>query len=66
MILHVRHVRAAGLCIRGLRAWCRTTGVDMRQLCRDGVPVADHPHLASDPLVQRVLAAASAEEQRDA
>ena len=66
MILHSHHVRAAGLCIWGLRAWCRATGVNMRQLCRDGVPLEDHPHLANDPLVQRVLAAATAEEQRDA
>lgn len=66
MILHVRHVRAAGLCIRGLRAWCRLTGVDMRKLCREGVPLADHPHLANDPLVQRVLTAAATEVKPDA
>ncbi len=58
MILHVRHVRAAGLCVRGLRSWCNANGVDMRRLCSDGVPLEERPELADDPLVQRAVRAA--------
>jgi hypothetical protein len=65
LILHVRHVRAAGMCARGLRAWCRSTGVDMRRLCDAGIPVREHPELVDDPFVQRAIEAAS-QEARDA
>lgn len=61
MILHVRHVRAARLCVRGLRAWCRANDVDMRRLCGDGVPLEERPDLADDPLVQRAVRAAEEE-----
>lgn len=66
MILNVEHVRNAGLCVWGLRAWCRANGVDMRRLCRDGIPLTEHPELHDDPLVQRVTAVAVERGQADA
>jgi hypothetical protein len=62
MKLHIRHVRAVPLCATGARAWCQRMGVDLRQLCGDGVDLDDHPHLRDDPFVQRVLAMAEQEQ----
>jgi hypothetical protein len=61
VIIRPQHVLSAGLCVWGLRAWCRANGVDLRQMCRDGVALDAHPALVSDPLVQRVVAAAEQE-----
>lgn len=61
MILNVQHIRSAGLCVWGLRAWCRANAVDMRRLCKEGIALDDYPALHDDPLVQRVVAQAQAE-----
>lgn len=61
MILHVRHVRAAGLCVWGLRAWCRANRVDLRRMCTEGVPLEERPELVDDPFVQRAVLAAEEE-----
>ena len=62
MIIRVCHVRAAGMCGPGLRLWASYAQIDLRAFCRDGLSIDDYPHLKDDPFVQRVLAAASAEE----
>ena len=64
MKLHMSHVRAVPLCTTGARAWCRSVGVDLRQLCGEGIELDDHPHLRDDPFVQRVLAVAEQERRR--
>jgi len=61
MRVHVRHVRAAFLCASGLRAWCLANGVDLRRLCREGLPVEEFAHLQSDPFAQAVIDAARQE-----
>jgi len=65
VILKAHHVRAAGLCVWGLRAWCRSNTVDMRRLCRDGIPIDERPDLHGDPLVQRAIAVAAREASND-
>lgn len=61
LTLHVRHVRAAGMCVRGLREWCRVNGVDMRRMCDGGIPLSEHPELINDPFVRRAIEAARQE-----
>ena len=64
--VHMRHVRTAGLCANGLLRY-RAQGLDVRRLCREGLPVADAPpHLRGDPLVEAVIAVAEAEERAHA
>ena len=56
----MRHVRQAGICSRGSRAWCEENGVDWSAFLRDGVPGA--ALLATgDPIVARVVEAAARE-----
>ena len=61
MRVHLRHVRAAFLCANGLRGWCRANGVDLRRLCREGLPVDEFAHLQADPFAQAVIEAARRE-----
>lgn len=56
----ITHVRRAGWCVSGVRAYCRTSGIDFRQLCRGGIPVEDVEHL-DDAFVQRAIEIARGE-----
>ena len=56
--VRVEDVQAAGLCVRGLRRWCRAYGLDLRVLLRDGMPVEELRRIAeTDEYARRVLAA---------
>lgn len=39
IIVHVRHVRAAMLCTRGMREWLTHHGFEISDFVRDGLPV---------------------------
>lgn len=56
----MRHVRQAGLCSRGARAWCERNGVDWSAFLSDGIP-AEVLLATDDPIVARVVEAARAE-----
>lgn len=66
MRIHVRHVRAAGMCGPGLRLWAAYAQIDLREFCRDGIEVDAFSHLAEDPFVVRALAEAVREQAADA
>ena len=66
MRIHVRHVRAAGMCGPGLRLWAAYAKVDLRTFCHEGLEVDAYPHLADDPFVVRALAEAVREQAADA
>lgn len=40
IVVQMRHIRAAGLCASGTKAWFDHHGIDMRRL-REGVPVEE-------------------------
>jgi hypothetical protein len=50
---YVRHVRAAGLCSRGSRAWCAHNGVDWSDFLANGIP-ASVLEAKRDAIVARV------------
>lgn len=37
--VHVRHVRGALLCTRGMRQWLQSNGFDITEFVKHGVPV---------------------------
>lgn len=53
-IVTVAHVRAAGLCMRGARAWAARHGIEWSRFLREGVPASALAGCA-DPLLARVL-----------
>lgn len=69
MRVYLRHARAitdaAGkpLCAGGIRAWCRTHGIDLRTLSRDGIP-ADRIAAIQDHYARQALAIARKEAGR--
>lgn len=56
----MRHVRAAGLCAKGSRAWCQRNGVDWGAFLADGIE-AQALLDTRDPIVLRVVEAARKE-----
>jgi hypothetical protein len=50
-------LRAAGICLGGLRRWAEARGFNYRTLVREGVAEKDLRPYEDDPMVQRVLAA---------
>ncbi|MBS0212300.1 MAG: hypothetical protein JSR26_03850 [Proteobacteria bacterium] len=54
-IATIAHIRAAGLCARGARAWAARHGFDWSAFLRDGVSVARLEAL-DDPFAARVIA----------
>lgn len=53
-VVTVAHIRAAGLCMRGARAWAARHGVDWSRFVREGVPLTAFAG-CDDPLLARVL-----------
>ena len=62
LIITIAHVRAAGLCVNGSRAWFVRHGLDFRAFLREGV-AADTLLATGDAMAQRVVDCAR--QQRD-
>lgn len=39
-LVNMTHARKAGMCVRGVREWCRRHDLDFRRVCRDGYPAS--------------------------
>lgn len=63
IIVTMEHVRAAGipgarvLCAPGIRLWAQRHGIDVRQFCREGMPIEEVERLG-DAFARRVAAIA--------
>ena len=66
LIVTIIHVRAAGLCVNGSRAWFTRHGLDFRAFLRDGLD-AETLLATGDAMALRVVsyAEAHARQQRD-
>lgn len=51
--VHVRHVRAACYCTRGLRTWLREHDIDITDFVKNGAPV-EQIEAVGDPMALRV------------
>ncbi|MBS0599529.1 MAG: hypothetical protein JSR92_19905 [Proteobacteria bacterium] len=63
MIVTVRHVRQAALCMRGARAWFAAHGLDWSAFVRNGLPLATVEGI-DDAFAARVAALARQEASR--
>lgn len=53
LIVHIRHVRAAHFCTRGMREWLAHHGYDLGDVVRNGIPI-EELEATGDALVKRV------------
>jgi hypothetical protein len=55
MIVTITDVRKAGYCVRGIRTWARTNGLDFNDFVKNGI---EHERLAAlgDAMADRVIA----------
>ncbi len=60
LTVHPRHARAAGLCMRGSRAWFKAHGIPWSDFVSKGVSAA-RLEQTGDPLAARAVAAARKE-----
>ena len=58
-----RHMRAAGLCARGSREWCKHNGISWNAFLTEGIP-ASVLEATRDPIVAKLAAAAREEAKR--
>lgn len=49
--------RAAGYCVKGIRAHCNLLGLDFRRLVKEGLPISELEHI-DDAAVQKSIAKA--------
>lgn len=61
-IVHMRHVREADLCAKGVRRWCLEQGINWPDFITNGTP-ADELEATGDPVAQRVAAIARKESE---
>lgn len=57
MMIHVKHLRAVGICNREPRIWCKQQGISWSQFVTEGLPeevLID----TGDPMALKVVAAA--------
>ena len=59
LIVTIAHVRAAGLCVNGSRAWFVRNGLDFRAFLREGLD-AQTLLATGDAMAQRVVSYAEA------
>lgn len=64
IIVTIAHVRAAGYCVNGTRAWFRRHGLDFRKFLREGCD-ADVLLATGDAMAQRVVEIARQGYQQD-
>lgn len=62
VIVSMADVRAAKLCMKGSRAWCKAHNIDWRDFAANGIP-ASVLIATGDPMVARVVDVASARNQ---
>lgn len=60
VFVHMGHVRAAGLCSRGTRAWCDVHGLDHARF-RHGTMTCAELEATGDPLAAMVVSVARSE-----
>jgi hypothetical protein len=60
--VYLRHQRAAQICVPGSRRWFESRGLDWKDYCRNGIS-ADVLRKLDDPISNRALAAAEAEQE---
>ena len=60
MKVYVRHMRAAGVCVKGSREWCKANNIDFREFVRDGIDAEILKRL-NDPITNRLVEAAERE-----
>lgn len=58
--VHIRHVRKAGRCVEGARAWFEAQGWSWRDFAKNGRPIEDFD-ATGDPLAIEVADIARAE-----
>ncbi|WP_454258620.1 hypothetical protein [Pseudoxanthomonas mexicana] len=63
-IITIAHVRAAGLCVNGSRAWFARHGLDFRAFLRDGLD-AETLLATGDAMAQRVVDCARERAQQE-
>lgn len=56
----MKHIRAAGLCSRGLRRFATEKGLDFDAFLKDGMPIEEARKI-DDAMVARVVAIAEAD-----
>ena len=63
MTVHMRHIRAAGLCSQGARDWFAAHGLSWSEFLSSGI-AADRLRACNDTLADRVVAEAEKEAAR--
>ena len=63
-VVHMRHVRAAGMCSRGARAFCLSHNLDWQEFLKSGLPVSSLDGI-DDEMLRSVIARAKDEELVD-
>lgn len=63
ILAHMRHIREAGLCSSGMRAWFALHGFDVLDFIRHGIPV-ERLEATGDHFALKVAALARAEGAR--
>jgi hypothetical protein len=59
-MIHVRHIRQAGICMNGARAWFKARGWSWAEFINEGRPACDFI-ATGDPLAMRPVEAARKE-----
>jgi hypothetical protein len=57
IVVRLRHIEAAGFCVRGARAKARALGIDWRRFASDGIPIEEVRHLDDLQITKMVEAA---------
>lgn len=57
LIVHIHHIRAAGICVSGARTWFPRYGLDFRDFLENGID-AQILRDTGDPLAARAVAEA--------
>lgn len=63
VMVHMRHIREAGLCSSGMRAWFTLHDLDILDFIRNGIP-AERLEATGDHFALQVVAVARAEAAR--
>ncbi len=64
LIVRISHMRAAGLCVTGSRAWFRRQGLDFRDFAKNGID-AEKLRATGDPIPMRAVVIAEAEREQN-
>ncbi len=54
LVLHVRHIRAAKICMSGARQWGARYNLDWNEFVKNGIPLRNLDHI-TDALKDRIV-----------